>query len=153
MYVVSAFRRTSRSPAKAGHYVLRRSRKRSRPARKWIVVTNLGKQLRDGDPLADAPALPPEEVQRLRRTIVAASGKPGPIWSPHPLMVGVTVAATLAAGVVIGQRLPRQAPLRAGSVEQPGGGEPDFGNARRQVQFDTPGGTRIIWVIDPDFDL
>ena len=111
------------------------------------MVTNLGKQLRDGDPLADAPALPPEEVQRLRRAIIAASGKPAPLWSPHPLMVGVTVAATLAAGVVIGQRLPRQAPLRSGSVERPGG------EIRRQVQFDTPGGTRIIWVIDPDFDL
>jgi hypothetical protein len=109
------------------------------------MMTNLGKQLRKGDPLAEAPALPPEEVQRIRRAIVAASGKPAPLWSPHPLMVGVTVAATLAAGVVIGQRLPRQAPLRAVSVE---GGE-----VRRQVQFDTPGGTRIIWVIDPDFDL
>jgi hypothetical protein len=120
-------------------------------------MTNLGKQLRDGDPLTDAPALPPEEMQRVRRAIVAASAKPAPLWSPHPLMVGVTVATTLAAGVVIGPRLPRQVPLRAGSVERPGAGEPDLGpdlgNARRQVQFDTPGGTRIIWVIDPDFDL
>ena len=61
-------------------------------------------------------------------------------------MVGATVAATLAAGVAIGERLPRQAP-GPGTVERPGG------EVRRQVHFDTPGGTRIIWVIDPDFDL
>jgi len=110
-------------------------------------MTNLGKQLRDGDPLADAPALPLEDVQRIRRTIIAETHRPAALWSPRPLMVGATVAATLAAGVVIGQRLPRQAPLRPGRVERPGG------EVRRQVQFDTPGGTRIIWVIDPDFDL
>ena len=112
-------------------------------------MTNLGKQLRDGDPLADAPALPPIDLQRIKRAVIAEAGRPAPPWSPRPLMVGVTVAATLAAGVLIGERLPRQAP---GSTERPGAGEPDFGD-RRQVQFDTPGGTRIIWVIDPDFDL
>jgi hypothetical protein len=109
-------------------------------------MTNLGKQLRDGDPLADAPALPPLDLQRIRRVVIAEATRPAALWSPRPLMVGVTVAATLAAGVVIGQRLPRQGPLRAGSVER-------GGDVRRQVQFDTPGGTRIIWVIDPDFDL
>jgi hypothetical protein len=107
-------------------------------------MTNLGKQLRDGDPLADAPALPPIDLQRIKRAVIAEAGRPAPPWSPRPLMVGVTVAATLAAGVLIGERLPRQAP---GSTERPGG------EVRRQVQFDTPGGTRIIWVIDPDFDL
>jgi hypothetical protein len=110
-------------------------------------MTNLGKQLRDGDPLADAPALPPIDLQRIKRAVLAEAGRPAPLWSPRPLMVGITVAATLTAGMVIGQRLPRQGPLRAGSVERPGG------EVRRQVHFDTPGGTRIIWVIDPDFDL
>ena len=110
-------------------------------------MTNLGKQLRDGDPLADAPALPPLDLQRIRRVVIAQAARPAALWSPRPLMVGVTVAATLAAGVVIGKRLPHQAPLGAGSLERPGGEVP------RQVQFATPGGTRIIWVIDPDFDL
>jgi hypothetical protein len=56
-------------------------------------------------------------------------------------MVAATVAATLLAGVLIGRRLPHD--------DLPRASEP----ARRQVQFDTPGGTRIIWVINPDFDL
>lgn len=116
-------------------------------------MSNLGKQLRDGDPLADAPSLPPLDVQRIRRTVVAEAGRPPALWSPRPLMVAATVAATLAAGVVIGQRLPRHTPLRAGSIERPDAGSANSDQPRRQVQFDTPGGTRIIWVIDPDFDL
>jgi len=114
-------------------------------------MTDIGKHLRDGDPLADAPALPPDEVQGIRRVVVAAACRPAPTWRPRPMMVGATIAATLAAGVLIGRRLPHAEPpalLPAGVVE-PQTVEP----ARRQVQFDTPGGTRIIWVIDPDFDL
>ena len=116
-------------------------------------MSNLGKQLRDGDPLADAPTLSLLDVQRIRRMVVAEAGRPPALWSPRPLMVAATVAATLVAGVVIGQRLPRQMPLRAGSIERPDTGAANSDKARRQVQFDTPGGTRIIWVIDPDFDL
>jgi hypothetical protein len=116
-------------------------------------MTNLGKQLRDGDPLADAPALPPHDVQRIRRIVVDEAGRPEALWSPRPLVVAATVGATLAAGVVVGQRLPRHTPVQVGTVERPGAGQVDPGEDRRQVQFDTPGGTRIIWVIDPDFDL
>jgi hypothetical protein len=109
-------------------------------------MVNLGKHLRDGDPLADAPALPPLDVQRIRRAVLAEAGRPSPAWWPGPVIVAATVAATLAAGVVIGHRLPREAP---GVVDTREWLEP----GRRQVQFATPGGTRIIWVIDPDFDL
>jgi hypothetical protein len=115
-------------------------------------MSNLGMHLRDADPLADAPALPPEEAQRIRRAIVAAAGRPAPTWRPAPILVAATVAATLVGGVVIGRRLPHG---EVGFGQSTGGGdmlrvvEPP----RRQVQFDTPGGTRIIWVIDPDFDL
>src|SRR5262245_56625568 len=115
-------------------------------------MSTLGTQLRDGDPLADAPALPPLDVQRIRRAAIAEAGRPAAPWSPQPLEVAASVAATLAAGVVVGQQLPRQTLLRAGNVERPDAGVPSPDD-RRQVQFDTPGGTRIIWVIDPDFDL
>jgi hypothetical protein len=110
---------------------------------------NLGKRLRDGDPLADAPALAALDVQRIRRAVVAEAGRPSPAWWPRPAVVAATVAATLGAGVVIGRQLPRQEPIGAGAVDRWEHPEPD----RRQVQFATPGGTRIIWVIDPDFDL
>ena len=104
-------------------------------------MSKLGTHLRNADPLADTPALPPDEALRIRRAILAVASRPAPTWRPQPVVVAATIAATLLAGVVIGRRLPYEDPPRA--VEP----------ARRQVQFDTPGGTRIIWVIDPDFDL
>jgi hypothetical protein len=114
-------------------------------------MSHLGKHWRDGDPLADAPALSPDDAQCIRRAVVAAAGRPAPTWRPRPILVAATVAATLAVGVVIGRRMPHDdgvfgRPAAAGDM--PRVVEP----ARRQVQFDTPGGTRIIWVIDPDFD-
>ena len=114
-------------------------------------MTSVRNHLRDGDPLADAPALPPDEVQRMRRAVVAAARQPASTWRPRPVMVGATIAATLLAGVLIGHRLPHAEPparLPAGIAEHQ-----TVEPVRRQVQFDTPGGTRIIWVIDPDFDL
>ena len=114
-------------------------------------MTSVRNHLHDGDPLADAPALPPDEVQRIRRAVIAAAGQPATTWWPRPVVVGATIAATLWAGVFIGHRLPHAEPpalLPAGIVEHQ-----TVEPARRQVQFDTPGGTRIIWVIDPDFDL
>jgi hypothetical protein len=112
-------------------------------------MTNLGKQLRDGDPLADAPSLLPREVQRIRQAVIVEVSRPSAVWWPPPAVVAATVAATLAIGVAIGRSLSHQTPVSPGLVERTEGVEP----ARRQVQFATPGGTRIIWVIDPDFDL
>ncbi len=54
----------------------------------------------------------------------------------------------IASGVVAGLRMPV-------SVAEPGVMMPRVPDAgeRRQVQFATPGGTRIIWTIDPEFRL
>lgn len=115
-------------------------------------MTNLGMHLRHGDPLADDPALPPDEAQRVRRAIVAAASRRAPTWRPPPVLVAATVAATLVGGVVIGRRVPHGEAVFSRPAS---GGDPQrvVEPPRRQVQFDTPGGTRIIWVIDPDFEL
>jgi hypothetical protein len=114
-------------------------------------MSNLGTHLRNADPLADAPALPPDEAQRIRRAIVTAAIRPEPTWRPPPVLVAATVAAMLVGGVLIGRQLPHGDLLGRPTVA----GDPQrvIEPPRRQVQFDTPGGTRIIWVIDPDFDL
>ena len=66
----------------------------------------------------------------------------------RPLAVGAVLALMVASGVIVGRRLPDADAEHAGVVQTlPDGGE------RRQVQFSTPGGTRIIWTIDPDFRL
>jgi hypothetical protein len=112
-------------------------------------MTELGKRLREGDPLAEAPSLPTRDVQLIRQRVIAEVSRPPAPWWPRPTVVAATVAAMLAAGVAVGRSLPRESLVSPRTVERPEGVEP----ARRQVQFATPGGTRIIWIIDPDFDL
>ena len=69
----------------------------------------------------------------------------------RPLAVGAVLALMIASGLFVGRRLPvaiNENDERAGVGQSlPDGGE------RRQVQFSTPGGTRIIWTIDPTFQL
>lgn len=104
--------------------------------------------LRLTDPLNDDPGLPPEAAQEIRRAVVGAvqSTRP-PFVSSQALAVAVAVVVMLAAGVLAGRQLPERR-NGATAAPMPGGGlEP------RQFQFATPGGTRIIWVFDPEFTL
>ena len=118
-------------------------------------MNEISKLLRDGDPLTSEPPRSPSDVQRMRRGVLAgASSRPAPWW-PQPILVAATIALTLAAGVAIGRRLPppREPTVRDGRA---GGQAPALVSpepARRQLQFATPGGTRIIWVFNSDFTL
>jgi hypothetical protein len=121
-------------------------------------MTNLQDLLRTADPLVDEPALEDGEVQRVRRRVVAEAGSHQPVWRPRPVAVAAAIVATFALGILVGQRLTREPETRAriamptnirGPIATP---QPALESGRRQVQFATPGGTRIIWVIDPDFD-
>jgi hypothetical protein len=70
------------------------------------------------------------------------------MWWPHPLSIAATIALTLAAGITVGRLLPPRETLReAPAIAQAA----DATGARRQLQFATPGGTRVIWVFDPEF--
>ena len=105
--------------------------------------------LREGDPAATDEGLSPEQVHAVRRAILNAARQPDLVRTPwqRPVAVAAMIALTVGAGVFAGQRLahtPRyslDAPAAA-PVEE-----------RRQLQFSTPGGTRIIWVFDPDFSM
>jgi hypothetical protein len=114
-------------------------------------MNDVRRWLRDADPIAEEPALSFADVQRIRRRVVSDAGRPRPAWWPRPLVVGATVATTLAVGVILGQQLQRDRALR--QTETVGDWPIRVEPPRRQVQFATPGGTRIVWVIDPDFDL
>lgn len=68
------------------------------------------------------------------------------LWR-RPLAVGAVLALMVASGLIVGRRMVA-VDEHAGVIQDlPGAGE------RRQIQFSTPGGTRIIWTIDPDFRL
>jgi hypothetical protein len=68
------------------------------------------------------------------------------VWSPGPLLLAATVAVALVIGAFAGTefhpnetRVANPSPSRSGE--------------HRQVQFETPGGTRVIWVLNSDLDF
>ena len=101
----------------------------------------------------DDDRLSPEEVQAMRRAVIAAvpsvpQADRGFSWR-RPVAVCAALTLMLLTGVAGGRRMP----LRVAAPADPVSGTADGGGERRQVQFSTPGGTRIIWTIDPDFTL
>jgi len=106
--------------------------------------------LHEGDPAATDEGLSLEQVQGLRRAMLNAAQRPDVVRTPwqRPLAVAAMIALTVGAGIFAGQRL-AQAP--SGRFDSPTAAAPAEG--RRQLQFSTPGGTRIIWVFDPDFSM
>lgn len=120
--------------------------KPSRPA-----ADRLRELLRRGDPAADGRAPAPEEVRLLRaRVLEEARRSPGRArrgalrpavafgWAA--LVCVVVLVATGTAFLWRSEPTP-DPPLAAGAVDEA---------APRQVQFTTPGGTRIVWVLYPE---
>jgi hypothetical protein len=104
--------------------------------------------LRDADPLRATDGSATLDAEAMRRTVVAAaatSTSPESDWLRSALALAATVAVMLTVGTWTGTRLgdPR------GDVPRtsPAPGEV------RQIQFATPGGTRIIWILNPDLNL
>ena len=99
---------------------------------------------------ADDDKLSREAALAMRRVVLAAVTADGeaPFSWRSPLAVGAALALMVASGMVAGLRMP--VPVDEAGVTIPHA--PDAGE-RRQVQFATPGGTRIVWTIDPEFRL
>jgi len=115
-------------------------------------MTSLELLLRDGDPAGgptEPEGLTPAQAAAMRRQILNAAGRPDVVRTPwhQPCAVAAVVALTIVLGVVTGRRFsPAEAESIAPVVSDPAEG-------RRQFQFSTPGGTRIIWVFDPEFQV
>lgn len=114
-------------------------------------MTDIGTLLRHGDPVAREPEMAPADVQSVRRAVIGAIATPDLAASrwPGPLLAAAAIAAAIVAGVVVGQRTPapRLPAIGARSTHVSGAVR-----AQRQLQFASPGGTRIIWVFDPEFN-
>ena len=107
----------------------------------------------DGDPVAREPELDAFHVQTMRQRVLLEAqllersseredfGRAS--WL-RPLAVAGALAACLVAGVAFGLRMNEPQPLAPAVVTAP---------AVRQMQFETPGGTRIIWTFHQDLDL
>ena len=114
-------------------------------------MRDIGRLLRDGDPVALEPEMSAADVQAVRRAVLAALATTDRATSrwPGPLLAGAAVTAALAAGVFVGLRTPapHMSPIETESAHAS-----DAAGAHRQLQFASPGGTRIIWVFDPEFN-
>jgi len=114
-------------------------------------MKDIGRLLRDGDPVALEPEMSSADVQAVRRAVLAAlvtADRATSRW-PGPLLAGAAVTAALAAGVFVGLRIPAPPTL---PIETASTRTSDAVGAHRQLQFASPGGTRIIWVFDPEFN-
>lgn len=98
-----------------------------------------------GDALTDL------DVRRMRHVVLAAAHlEPRRLWMPRLL------AAAMVALVCAGVWAVRQpAPAREVATDRPEGGRPTEARSSvvRQMQFSTPGGTRVIWVFDASFEM
>ena len=103
--------------------------------------------------------LPAADVQRVRESVMAAArtarGGASPALSrPFALVMAtlVIVCSAMLAGLQYSTRpgaglSTTERPFEAAATSDAEAGE------RQQLQFATPGGTRIIWVFDSRFDV
>ena len=119
-------------------------------------MTDWRTRLREADPATGAE-LPIADVRRIRSVVLAAAGQrhdaAGWTWSrPFVLVSAVLLVFCVSVLTALQQsqvRTPgpvdvktmRNVDADAGPVE------------RQQLQFATPGGTRIIWVFDSQFEV
>jgi hypothetical protein len=118
-------------------------------------MTDVKQHLMEGDPLINEkePGLTPAAASEMRRVVLAAvverAPQPAAAWWPGPFVMAAAVAACLLVGISIGLRLN---PVARGAA--PGAGvQAATPDARRQLQFVTAGGTRIIWTFHENFEL
>lgn len=110
-------------------------------------MTPLRDLLRESDPLTGAESLPETDLAAIRRRLVAeAAGRPPtrPVWQ-EAVALATVVGLMIGIGATTGRRV-RPAPI----IPPVGPRQP---SEPRQLQFATPGGTRIIWTFDPDFSV
>ncbi len=106
--------------------------------------------LRENDPGAEA-RLAPEVADAMRRAAVAHAHEPRPIrlnWQ-RPLAMAAILVLMVGWGLVEGRRAARRDAAVAPAVVELA----DPASEQRQLQFATPGGTRIIWVFNSEFAL
>jgi hypothetical protein len=108
------------------------------------VTTDLRDQLRDADPLAREPELPANEIQAIKEAILSRAQ---PSLRETHAWTTLLFAAALACVVMVAVSVSKRVAPGARTVQEPSQTEP------LQVQFQTPGGTRIIWVLNPNLPL
>ena len=100
--------------------------------------------LRENDPGEEPMAA--EIASRMREAVVRTGRTTAPATSAWHMRVALAAFACLVLMLsILGTDRPMAPPPEVVS--------PMAGSERRQIQFATPGGTRIIWEINPGFTL
>jgi hypothetical protein len=107
-----------------------------------LDVNDLERRLRDADPLNHEPELSTATSQAIRQYVISAKPATGEIqWSPGPVVLALTIAFAMTLGILIGHfQSENEKPAALTSTPK----------SERQLQFETPGGTRIIWLLKSD---
>ena len=100
--------------------------------------------LRENDPGLER--MDADTAARLREVVVRAARTSAPLRAVWPMRVAL---AAFGCVVLMMSIVGTQRPVDV----RPGGIAPVAGAERRQIQFATPGGTRIIWELNPKFSL
>jgi hypothetical protein len=122
-------------------------------------MTDWRTRLRDEIDPASAELLTPEAARAMRRAVVAAARAHAREDASFPLKRALALAATvvlmIAAGISAGRRTnPPVVERPAATPSIPSAPAPDARPVpNRQLQFSTPGGTRIIWIFNSDLNL
>jgi hypothetical protein len=117
-------------------------------------LNKLHKLLSDADPVREDRGLSEIDAERMRRVVVSAALESAPAPTPwlRPFAIAGVGALLVVFGTLAGHRAAERpaAPATDDPLATLGGSTAD---ERRQLQFSTPGGTRIIWVFDQNLRL
>ena len=120
--------------------------------------------LTKGDPLVDDPGLSPAQISEMRYAVLEQTpeNKPQfwPQWSPA-LSVATLLALALGAAWWPSARNETQpafsqsdqspVTLNSSSTQPETTGSGSNVLEDRKIQFETPGGTLVVWVLNPNF--
>jgi len=115
-------------------------------------MTNWQTLLREGDPVRREPALPDDSVDRIRRAVLTAEPQPRSTSWTMRVTVASALGLLVAAGGWLRETHESDRPLPPSQTNDRGGTPSADTGERRQLQFATPGGTRVIWVFNSDFN-
>ena len=99
--------------------------------------------LREHDPIEPLTA---DEAEAIRRVLIREA-RSATATAPPRLVPILALGSALVVAVISGLMVARAHP------ETPAPSSPSAPGDLRQLQFTTPGGTRIIWQFNPDFSL
>jgi hypothetical protein len=121
-------------------------------------------RLKDAD-AAQPKNVPAEDIQRIRSVVLAAirqtaSTRTAVCRRPQVIVAAlVIIVAAGATALIQTSRHTNRSPISTDDQTVPGAAAVDATEKsnsvsdRQQLQFSTPGGTRIIWVFDPNFEV